>query len=483
MVDATAANHQVAASPAVAGRPRLSPLVRAASVLCLIVGDVVAITLAFLLAYQIRAATEQRPSHVPPLSDYWPQLALSVASLLLTFALMRMYLLRRGKSHVDQLASVLPAVTIGYVVALAISAFSLGDVDIPRIMLVAAWALTIPLVWLMRVLIDHTLRAARRAGLDRQRLLIVGGGDEGQTILHKVRSNTDLGYEVAGFVTRKGAARSVPAVGSIDDLDDVIPRYGVREVVVADPELTHVQILDIVAACDRARVGVTIFPDVFHLVVREVGVSEFGGLPMLRVRDVEIRGWNLAIKRALDITIAAVLLVLLAPVLVLVAAAVKMTSRGPAFYIQDRVGIDGRPFPCVKFRSMFTDAEARTGPVWASPQDARVTPLGRILRRYSIDELPQLVNVLMGDMSLVGPRPERPLFVEQFSRLIPRYDRRHQEKAGVTGWAQVNGLRGQSPIQERTLYDLFYVEHWSPAFDLKILLKTIAAVLRGRNAY
>jgi exopolysaccharide biosynthesis polyprenyl glycosylphosphotransferase len=201
------------------------------------------------------------------------------------------------------------------------------------------------------------------------------------------------------------------------------------------------------------------------------------------VRDVSLRGWNLRVKRAMDVVLSAALLILLSPILMLVAALVKITSPGPAFYIQERVGIDGRPFPCVKFRSMRTDAEADGVARMATPDDDRTTPIGRFLRRYSIDELPQLVNVLVGDMSLVGPRPERPYFVEQFSRLIPRYEKRHQEKAGVTGWAQVNGLRGQSSIQERTFYDLFYVEHWSPAFDLKILLKTVAAVIRGRNAY
>ena len=145
--------------------------------------------------------------------------------------------------------------------------------------------------------------------------------------------------------------------------------------------------------------------------------------------------------------------------------------------------MDGRPFPLAKFRSMRVDAESESGPVWAIPEDERTTGVGKFIRRYSIDELPQLVNVLLGDMSLVGPRPERPHFVEQFSRLIPRYAERHREKAGMTGWAQVNGLRGQTPIGERTRYDLFYVEHWSPAFDLKILLKTLPAIFRGRNAY
>jgi exopolysaccharide biosynthesis polyprenyl glycosylphosphotransferase len=258
----------------------------------------------------------------------------------------------------------------------------------------------------------------------------------------------------------------------------------VGEVVVADPHVDNAEILDIVAACDRSRANVKVVPDVFHLVMKEVGASEFGGLPMLQVRDVNLRGWNLLVKRAVDVIGAMVLLILLSPLMLAVAIAVKLTSpRGPVFFIQERVGVDGRPFPLVKFRSMHVDAEVASGPVWASPNDDRTTPIGRVLRRFSIDELPQLVNVIFGDMSLVGPRPERPHFVAQFSQLIPRYDRRHQEKAGVTGWAQVNGLRGKTSVTERTLYDLFYVEHWSPAFDLKILLKTIAAVVRGRNAY
>jgi exopolysaccharide biosynthesis polyprenyl glycosylphosphotransferase len=275
----------------------------------------------------------------------------------------------------------------------------------------------------------------------------------------------------------------LPVIGSLGELPELLRRYGVTEVVVADSGLSHGLVVDIVQVCDRARVSVQVFPDVFHLILREVSVSEFGGLPMLKVRDVNLRGWNLLLKRGLDIVLATVLLVVLAPLLVGIALAVKLTSRGPAFFVQERIGIDGRPFPCVKYRSMRMDAETRTGPVWAAPDDDRTTKLGRFMRRYSVDELPQLVNVLLGDMSLVGPRPERPHFVEQFSQLIPRYDQRHQEKAGVTGWAQVNGLRGQTSIEERTRYDLFYVEHWSPAFDLKILFKTITAVIRGRNAY
>jgi exopolysaccharide biosynthesis polyprenyl glycosylphosphotransferase len=458
-------------------------LIRAGYVCSLLLGDLIAIAVAFIFAYELHTLTERRPDQVASLDEYIPTLGLLIVTLLATFALMRMYLPRRGVSRIDQLGALFTAVTIGNVVAMAISAFTLRGLDVPRQLLVYGWALTIVFVWLARIMIEYSLRIARGAGLDPERVLIIGAGEEGTTILHKVRSNPYLGYEVVGFVDDRRDEGAAPVLGGLSSLPELLRSHGVGEVVVADPRLSHGQILDIVAICDRARVGVKIFPDLFHLAVKEVSPSEFGGLPMLDVRDVSLRGWNLLLKRGMDVALASVLLVLLSPLLMLVAVAVKLTSRGPVLFVQERVGIDGRPFPCVKFRSMRVDAELRTGPIWATPQDARTTPIGRFLRRYSLDELPQLVNVLVGDMSLVGPRPERPFFVAQFSRLIPRYDKRHREKAGVTGWAQVNGLRGQSAIEERTLYDLFYVEHWSPAFDFKILLKTIAAVIRGRNAY
>jgi exopolysaccharide biosynthesis polyprenyl glycosylphosphotransferase len=207
-------------------------------------------------------------------------------------------------------------------------------------------------------------------------------------------------------------------------------------------------------------------------------------LPLMRVRDVALRGWMRVLKRALDVTVSWTALVLLSPLLLLMAFLVKLTSpEGPVLHVQERVGLDGRPFQMLKFRSMRADAEAESGPVWTVPNDPRRTRLGGFIRRFSVDELPQLINVLVGEMSLVGPRPERPEFVAQFARLVPRYQERHMEKAGLTGWAQVNGLRGQTSITERTEYDLFYVETWSLAFDIKILLKTLAAVIRDRNAY
>jgi exopolysaccharide biosynthesis polyprenyl glycosylphosphotransferase len=459
-------------------------------VIVLMLTDALAIGLAFVAAYHLYASTEPRPTRVLPIEDYTTALTLLIGSLLVTFALRNLYVPRRGITSSDQLGAIFVSIAIGGVVAMAISAFTPRGLLPPPTVLISFWGFSILTVWLARMGMDELARQGRRRGLAPERLLVVGSSEEAQAIVQRIIDSPELGYRIVGMVAGgdsrpPGASEGeVPLLGSLDDLPLLLSQYRVGEVVIADPRVSNAEILDVVAACDRAQANVKVLPDVFHLVMREVGASEFGGLPMLQVRDVNLRGWNLLVKRAIDVVGAAVLLVLLSPLMVLVALAVKLTSpRGPVFFVQERVGVNGRPFPCVKFRSMHADAEAASGPVWAAPNDDRTTPLGRFLRRYSIDELPQLVNVLVGDMSLVGPRPERPFFVAQFSQLIPRYDKRHQEKAGVTGWAQVNGLRGQTPVTERTLYDLFYVEHWSPAFDLKILLKTIAAVIRGRNAY
>ena len=274
-----------------------------------------------------------------------------------------------------------------------------------------------------------------------------------------------------------------PVLGTLDDLHDVVGKYQVDEVIIALPEASQRQLVDIIMRAERGRVSIKVFPDVFQIMASEVSIGDLNGLPLLTIRDVALRGWKLTLKRAVDIIVSAVTLVILSPIMMLIALLVKLDSRGPAFYCQERMGLDAEPFYMLKFRSMHTDAESCTGPVWARPDDPRRTRLGSLIRRLSIDEFPQLINVLLGEMSLVGPRPERPMFVEQFKQQIPRYMDRHREKAGITGWAQVNGLRGDTSITERTKYDLWYIENWSLGLDFKILLRTAFRVFRDKNAY
>jgi exopolysaccharide biosynthesis polyprenyl glycosylphosphotransferase len=454
-------------------------------VLALIVSDLVMLRLAFVLAYRLRLVGAGPGQPNDPPSTYDDLALLCVLVIMMIFAVRRLYIPRRGFGRVDLLYQVAAAVAVGWLAALSFTFFLYRSLEPPRLMLVYWALLSIGLVWLTRVVLDALLRDAHRRGRDIERVLIVGDGEQAQLVEAKICSAPELGYRVAGFISSGSSSPRVePVLGALADIPHVVRQQGVGEVIIAWPGISHPDLVDIVTRCTRERVDIKIFPDIFELMAREVETSELTGLPLMRVRDVALRGWMRFLKRALDVAISWSLLVLLSWWFLVMALLVKLTSpRGPVLHVQERVGLDGRKFYMLKFRSMRPDAEAESGPVWAVPNDPRRTRLGGLIRRFSLDEFPQLINVLLGEMSLVGPRPERPEFVAQFANLVPRYRERHMEKAGMTGWAQVNGLRGQTSIVERTEYDLFYVETWSLAFDIKILIKTLAAVIRDRNAF
>jgi exopolysaccharide biosynthesis polyprenyl glycosylphosphotransferase len=455
-------------------------------VVALVVSDLIMLRLAFVLAYRMRLLGDSRPGQPSdPPSTYDDLALLCVLVIMVIFALRRLYIPRRGFGRVDLLYQVAAAVVLGWLAALSVTFFVYRALEPPRLMLVYWALLSIALVWLTRVVLDALLREAHRRGRDLEQVLIVGDGEQAQLVEAKIRSAPELGYRIAGFIGNGSPnPRVQPVLGGLMDIPRIVSDHRIGEVIIAWAGISHHQLVDIVTGCTRQRVDIKIFPDIFELMAREVETSELTGLPLMRVRDVALRGWMRFLKRALDVAVSWTLLVFLSPWLLLMALLVKLTSpHGPILYVQERVGLDGRPFYMLKFRSMRPDAEAASGPVWAVPNDPRRTRLGQMIRRFSLDEFPQLINVLLGEMSLVGPRPERPEFVAQFANLVPRYRERHMEKAGMTGWAQVNGLRGQTSVVERTEYDLFYVETWSLAFDVKILLKTLAAVIRDRNAY
>jgi len=274
----------------------------------------------------------------------------------------------------------------------------------------------------------------------------------------------------------------LPVLGNIDDLPTIIESQRVDEVIIGLPEATHQELVGVISQCERERVSVRVFPDVFQIMAAEITISDLGGLPLLTIRDVALRGWKLTLKRIVDVLGSGLLLLFSSPLLMLTALLVKLDSPGPAFFVQERTGLDAKPFPMIKFRSMRTDAEAN-GPGWTTKDDPRRTRIGAFIRRTSVDEWPQFINVLLGDMSLVGPRPEQPTYVEQFRQSIPRYMDRHREKAGITGWAQINGLRGDTSIAERTKYDLWYIENWSLWLDFKIMLRTAFKAFFDRTAY
>jgi Undecaprenyl-phosphate glucose phosphotransferase len=265
------------------------------------------------------------------------------------------------------------------------------------------------------------------------------------------------------------------------DLVNIVNHENVEEVIVALQGASDNDFRRLMSMIKDESVSIKIYPDAFQLMTQNgVSVGELSGLPLLSVKDVALRGWNRRIKRLFDILFSAAVLIVTSPIMLIIAIAVKLGSPGPVFFIQERVGLDNRPFQLVKFRSMRTDAD----PVgWTTANDPRRTKVGSFIRRFSLDELPQFFNVLIGEMSVVGPRPEQPEYVREFAGRIKDYIERHREKAGITGWAQVNGFRGDSSIEVRTALDLYYVEHWSVLFDLTIIVRTIVAMFRGKNAY
>jgi len=440
---------------------------------------------AFYAAFRLRLLTPH-PGMSDSFAPYVPMLVTYVVVLVITMALNHMYRHKRVVQPLDELYVVTASVTLALLISLAImSLVYKEEFNYQRRMLAYAWGLSILLLTGGRIFLGQIQKVLQARGVGADRVLIVGTGEIGRMILQKIIQQPELGYRVVGFIDVNGKARSVmgiPVLGRVADIPQVIEKHQVDEVIIALPEADHRELVQLIAMCEREKVGVKVFPDVFQIMASEVSIGDLGGLPLLTVRDIAMRGWRLAAKRAMDIVGAIIGLILFSPLMILTAIAIKLESPGPVFYVQERMGLDARPFKMLKFRSMRVDAE-RDGPGWTRPGDPRVTRVGRIIRKYSIDELPQFINVLMGDMSLVGPRPERPVYVEQFRQLIPRYMDRHREKAGITGWAQVNGLRGDTSIVERTKYDLWYIENWSLWLDIKIIIRTLFRIFRDRNAY
>lgn len=451
----------------------------------LVIIDAVMSGAAFFFGYQLRLQTEYQ--NISPFSAYWGMTFVHIISILIVFFFYRLYHRQRSLSLVDQFYLIFGAASVGTIIAIAfISFFFKNQLDYPRLMMVYVWMLTILLTSLGRAILSRVFSYLRTRGWGEERVLIIGTGEVGRIVQQKIRRTPQLGYSVVGYIDdhpKIKAIQNTPILGTTDDISHLIVTHNVSEVIIAMQDVTHQEILKIVGECDPSRVAVKVFPDVFQIMASEVSIGDLGGLPLLSVRDTALRGWQLMVKRGIDIIGSAAGLVILSPIMMLLAILIKLESAGPVFFTQERMGLDGKRFMMLKYRSMRTDAEKETGPVWTTVNDARRTRLGTFLRKVSIDELPQFINVLIGEMSLVGPRPERPIFVEQFKQSIPRYMDRHREKAGITGWAQINGLRGDTSIIERTKYDLWYIENWSLALDFRIMIRTVLQLFSDDNAY
>jgi Undecaprenyl-phosphate glucose phosphotransferase len=454
---------------------------------------------AFLVAYLLRFESGLPVfKGYPPFANYL-RLAPFIGVLIpLAFQVQGLYRLRRGRSRVDDFFGVFVGSILTVVLGIggtlyfqtyyvSEAAKDLGQYEVSQFVWLLFLVVNVAFSYASRELVREALERRWRAGIGLKRVLIAGAGDLGRVVADKVLEHRELGFKVVGFLDDRAGGdhigyRGIPLLGMLGEADDIIRRERIDHVYVALPLEEHVKMLGLVEATNREGVDVHVVPDLLQFIALRARLENLDGVPIISLNDVPLRGFNSLLKRAIDVAISGAALTGMAIPFALIALIIKRSSSGPVFYTQERMGLDGNAFNVYKFRSMYEGAEDETGPVWARDDDPRCTPIGKWLRRFDIDELPQLWNVFRGDMSIVGPRPERPYFVEQFKHRIPQYMLRHKVKAGITGWAQVNGWRGNTSLEKRIEYDLYYIENWSVSLDLKIMWLT---VIRGfhRHAY
>ena len=456
-----------------------------------VVSDMVVVSAAWLLAYYLRF--DWGPIHAPlgrpPFSNYLPMILFVWAIWWTVLRSFGLYHVTRGTQLRHEAARVVQASTLGALVLTAVAfLFWEKEVSFSRGVFVYFWILVSLGLVVERALLRRLLSVIRARGYNQRYVLIVGAGELAEGVARKVRDHPGLGLVVRGFLAERAedVGREIDGssvVGVYDDAQRILEANGIDLVMIALPLESIPHLETILKRIGPSTVDIKVVPDIYKFISLRGGIEDFDGLPVITLLDTPLRGWNEVFKRSLDVALSAALLVLLAPLFLLIAILVRASSRGPVFYQQERMSLDGRRFQVWKFRTMREDAELETGPVWATANDPRRTRIGSGLRRWSLDELPQLWNVLKGEMSLVGPRPERPVFIEDFRQRIPRYMLRHKVPAGMTGWAQVHGLRGNTPVEERIVYDLYYIENWSLLLDFKILFLTLFRGFSDPNAY
>ena len=465
--------------------------------------DVVSTNLAWILAYYLRFHSDlvslflPVTKGLPPVSRYL--LLLPFISLLWPGVLYfhGLYQVKRGRSRIDEFFAILFSVLIA-------SALTLGATLYVRVYyryqpdVAPRWEYSqgvFALFVLLDVVALNLGRAALRGYLQRmwasgqnvRRVLVAGAGELGQTVADALRTHFELGYRVVGFVDDKetrAAIGDLPVLGPLDSFLEVATRERVDELYVALPLDEHAKLPGLIQRASNECIDLKVVPDLVQYATIRAELEDLDGIPIVSLNEVPLRGWSSMAKRAMDVVLGtAALLVLSAPLAVIALLIRWKGGKGPVILRQERMTLDGKTFQIYKFRTMVEEAEKDSGPVWATAEDPRRTPIGVWLRRFNLDEFPQLLNVVLGDMSLVGPRPERPPFVQQFKERIPQYMLRHRVKSGITGWAQVNGWRGNTSIEKRIEYDLYYIENWSLLLDVKILILTLFRGFGQKHAY
>ena len=422
---------------------------------------------------------------VPPDYDRYKNATIVVVFFAaVCFIYSKMYNPKRIARYKAEFRSIIKANLILYVILLSVT-FYYRSFSYSRVQSAYFLLLSIITIVVFRFSMRLALSYLRKTGRNLRHVLIIGSGQTSRNLIRKFSEIKTLGFQISGYVFKQdtGHQLSVPYLGNYSDLPRVIETKEIDQVYIALDSNQQSDLEEINLNLAEQMVDLNIVPDVYHTLNINPEILDLDGIPVIALRQSAVEGWSRILKRVFDLVGAAAAIVVLLPVWIILPILIKLTSPRSILYRQERMGLDGKPFKMIKFRSMREDAEVKTGAVWAKKGDDRTTLLGAFIRKTSLDEFPQVFNVLAGSMSLVGPRPERPVFIKEFKTQIPYYMLRHKMKAGMTGWAQVNGWRGNTSLQKRIEYDIYYLTHWSLWFDIKIILLTFVTGFVNPNAY
>ena len=449
--------------------------------------DICFVATAIVVAYWVRFESGWTPEALalhkggtPPLDDYFRLIPLMAIIWVMVLKALKLY---RPESNATLSAfwTLCKATCIALIATLAALFFIYHHDAYSRWVMLLASGFSLVWLFLGRLVLQRFRQAIHAQGVGVNRVALIGYDARSEKFINTLKAKPNSGYEWVGIVAEAGDAgdSAVPYLGEPQDILGLVQKYRLDTLFISSPAVPNDTILHILHACEGMPVQINLLPELSEFISGGTAITFFEGIPVLQLRETPMEGMRGIVKRLIDIVFSLFALIVLSPLMLTVAVIIRLTSPGKAIFRQERVGRAGKPFNIYKFRSMRADAEAKVGHVWAEADDPRQTSLGKFLRRWSLDELPQFFNVLKGDMSLVGPRPEMSGLIETFSESVPHYLARQRVKSGMTGWAQVNGLRGNTSLEERVNYDRYYIENWSLALDIKIILKTLWAIKKG----
>lgn len=458
-----------------------------------LVSDIIAIEVSFLLSFWLRfysPLTNYFPFEgvVPPISGYITLSAMVIPVWLLIFQSRKMYRPRRIVFIFDEFFLTSKLVSFGIIFAFGLI-FFYRIFPYSRLVFVLIWGISIILITAGRYIVLKIEKTLYNKGKGFKKAIIAGNNENAKDIYDNFTKHVYAGYRIAGYVEEDDFAgenflNGYHKLGTFSETVEIVKQNNIDTVLAAIPSNEHDKLYELMKYCEGENVDFFLMPDFLEMITSSVRVQEIDGIPFLKIKSIPMNLWNTMLKRIFDIIFSSLIILLISPLLILIAVLIKLTSKGKIFYKQERVSLAGKKFNMLKFRSMVENAEKQTGAVFAAKNDPRYIPIGTLLRKFSFDELPQFINVLKGDMSIVGPRPEREHFVNIMKEKIPKYLERHRVKCGITGWAQVNGLRGQdTSLEKRIEYDIYYIEHWSIIFDLKIIIKTLREMFFSKTAF